>query len=233
MSEPRFIVLYGTSGVGKTSMALTAPGPRLLLDLDFSRSLFDSGYSEWDGNGDFPDGDTDTVVRPENVHDVVQQSRVHPWGNRYRTVVLDTFTTWQERLMRTPALGDPDVDGFKYWRNVKQETDAMTTRLRQFVLCARPVNVVVLCQLAELYDESGEVSGYGPRVKGAGRNKLVETADLVGYLALGAKSRRLMFHRLTDRVTAKTRSKAMSAGANPLDFTDSDTFLADALEGWE
>mgnify|MGYP003403375864 CR=1 FL=1 len=100
---PLTILLHGESGSGKSWLADTTPGPRLILDVE-GRSHFlpSQPKIEWDPVGPPPElGDWETCVvhvRNPNVLDKVYQwlaSGQHP----FKSVVIDSLMEVQKRFI--------------------------------------------------------------------------------------------------------------------------------------
>lgn len=107
-------VIHGNSGVGKSWFADTAPGPRLILDVEGGTKWTPSRKLRWDPRTPIPaesaDPDITTVVRVldfETVGLIYQwlASGQHPW----ESVGIDSITELQARcLRRISGTNQPD-----------------------------------------------------------------------------------------------------------------------------
>lgn len=80
----RSFVLYGRSGTGKTTLASTFPGPILLLDI------------RDEGTDSISDMEVDVkeIHEPDDIEEMYYNLKEEP--GRYKTIVLDTVSQWQQ-----------------------------------------------------------------------------------------------------------------------------------------
>lgn len=100
------LLIHGDSGVGKTPLANTAPGPRLLIDTEGGWQYLPNKLVSWDPRGALPEGideDTTVVVRVNN--DFQQIDLAYQWlasgQHPFRSLIIDSLTEMQERMKRT------------------------------------------------------------------------------------------------------------------------------------
>lgn len=190
------IVLHGESGVGKTTLADTAPGPRLILDAEGGSRFTPSRKIGWDGLGAPPayDGTWDTCVVV--VRSFTQISTVFQWLNsgqhHFKSVVLDSLTEMQKRVLDDVAGTEQPTT--QDWGALLRRMEALVRQFRD--LTTHPTNpleaIVLVCPTSE---KSGR---YRPHVQGQLGITLPYFVDVVGYLyvqadqATGVLQRRLL-----------------------------------------
>lgn len=103
------MLLHGHSGVGKTPVANTSPGPRLLIDAEGGYQWLPNHKVRWDPRKvnplDIPDLTEDTTVyvrldKDFGLLDLVYQYLVtgpHP----FKSLVIDSLTELQERMKKS------------------------------------------------------------------------------------------------------------------------------------
>ena len=234
MTERQIMALiYGKSGVGKTTVALTAPEPILLLDQEGSANLLGSSYQEW-----FPRVQkTSELIQGENYfvhHDNILHAleRERREQGHFATVIFDTVTHWQEELLLGFEDEHPD-GGWKFWNAVGATGREMCGRLK--VINKRPngrSNVIVTAQLHEQRDEKGQIVEYSPALAGKSRGYFVQAADLVGFLSVASNGNRYMQCDLRPTITAKHRSQYLSDNPSPTPVPSDGLFLTDVIKGW-
>ena len=88
---------------GKSTLAATAPGPRLLLDAEHGHKFLDLKIRYWDPHQDPPelDGSWDTcVVVVRNYDDVLQVYRWLPSGRHpFKSLIMDSITEIQAKCV--------------------------------------------------------------------------------------------------------------------------------------
>lgn len=211
MAKTNIVLLYGRSGVGKSTLALTAPEPILFLDVEETRSLL-TRFTLWKNPRQVPleklvekYGQENFYVTKENIEWALKQEKVAP--GYFRTIILDSFTRWQEDIIDTTK-----GEGYEFWGEVFNQGKRF---LHNFELAkgraTDPVNIIITCQLHEDKDEKGKVVSRGPRIAGQSRNRLVETADMIGYVSIDPKGNRYLSPELKTSLVAKHRSAYLTS----------------------
>jgi adenylate kinase family enzyme len=213
-----FTVLFGAPGVGKTSLAFTAPAGVLHLD-------FDKGAQR-----------AIQKVRPATVR---VESWSDFWGfvksndftdyvtdNGIKTVVIDTIGTMLDNCI-APALIASDMKlGSKNggltlqgYGSLKQTFAAFKNRLQSLGL-----TIVAVCHSKEVGDENTKRFEFA--VTGGSSDILFQTADLIGYVSIVNNARVIDFDPKHNKVGKNIGGIAPSIiplAENP----EYDTFLAD------
>lgn len=150
-SDAQRVCLYGTAKIGKTSLAMRAPGPVVFFDLD--KSL---------GHLDTPDG---VLTLEADTYDELYSKLNAPGWDDIRTVVIDSATAL-ETLAETdvlqkirpksgPANSIEDYGFGKGYRYLYDRLDRIVQALDNHVRAGR--NVILICH---------EHTGYKPNAMG-------------------------------------------------------------------
>jgi AAA domain-containing protein len=204
------LLIYGESGVGKTTLAgsadeVEALSPALVIDIE---------------------GGTEALVRP---YPNVKTVRVTTWlemqavyddlrrmNHPYKTVILDSLTEIQKfnmynvmiELLKEHPDRDPDVPSMREWGiNLEQ--------MRKYVRAFRdlPINTIFTALLREDKDQvTGRVT-MKPSLSGKMAGEIAAFLDIVGYyyvkqVGVGEEAvmSRLLLTRKTDKQVAKDRT---------------------------
>lgn len=204
-------LIHGTSGVGKSPLLDTAPGPRLILDAEGGTDDTPSRKIPWDPAHPIPTDlgpDDSVVVTVRSWADVVQVQAWLSTGNHpFESVCWDSITEIQARLKDTiGAAGD-----FQQ-RQWGQLLDQMTLVVRQFRdLTFHPTKPIHLFISALTVDKDGEKQA---DVQGALGRKLPSYMKVVGYLGTSVEEaglvRRLLIQPLPG-FQAKDRTTTLTA----------------------
>lgn len=182
MTDKRWrLLLYGDPKVGKTSLAETCPGPRLILDAEGGTDWLASDTMEWDPSGPPPTDlppDISVVVHTTNWETV---EAVNAWLQRgdhaFVSVVLDSLTELQKQCKR--AITD---QGFRIqdWGALYDKMDPVLRQIRDLTKHpTNPVWCVVITALAK-QDNAGKTV---PDIQGSMARSLPGQIDTIGYLS--------------------------------------------------
>ena len=144
MTQPKLTqAVFGDPKVGKTWYAATAPGPTLVLDSEAGGMRFVPREPQvhWDP-GDEPPTDLDKkglYIAP--VHDTQAMNYVMGWLRSgrlegFRSIVIDSLTEYQSRLVRkTFPIGYDRKAGKGYddWRDISRNIEDLVVELRDHV----------------------------------------------------------------------------------------------------
>lgn len=192
---PTFII-YGSEGVGKTTLASGAPNP-LLIDVEGGRG---------------------SIMKTENEPDILEPDTVDGLGDayvwlkdnedEYDSVILDTITEIEKWfLMEIVETGAK--------KNSSKNPDLITqndylqgsTRLRKMGRKFRnlDMNTIFLAHQREDKDEMTGVIKYGPAVMPSVMKDLNAFCDYIFYLGVDEDGIRNLLTQPTERYTAKHR----------------------------
>lgn len=175
--------LHGFSGVGKTPVSNTAPGPRLMIDVENTSKWLKNHKVYWDGKSPALElqgltEDTTVVVKlPDynGLNSIMQYliSGRHP----FRSVMLDSLTELQLKMMT--AWAGHDKREYDHWNKLLIWCEDLCIKLKD--LTEHPTNpvdcVIVVC---------GSVVRDGrtvPLLDGSFKNKASYKFDLIAYMS--------------------------------------------------
>lgn len=207
------ILLYGESGVGKTTLAGSADAvpsmrPVIVIDIEGgTESLRDS----------YPDVETVRVRTWQEMQDVYNV--LYTGDHSYKTVILDSLTEIQkfnmdsimiDLLHKKPDM-DPDVPGMREWgKNLEQ--------CRRMVRGFRDLEMHTIMTALEK-DDRDDVTGARrvlPMLSGQLARQVAAFMDVVGYYYIkqfgngdNAEYKRLLLTRATQKHTAKDRTNKL------------------------
>jgi len=173
------LLLFGDPKTGKTSLAETAPGPRLILDAEGGTDWLASKTVEWnplDGGPPEVDDDVSVVVHIsewellERINRALQKGK-HP----FRSVILDSITELQKQAKRSVT-----DQGMKLqdWGTLYDKMDPILREIRDLTKApGSPVECVVLVALANTKDDRTI-----PDIQGSMARSLAGQMDTIGYL---------------------------------------------------
>jgi len=209
-------IIFGDSGVGKTSLLVTAPRPLLVVNVDNSIA---SLPTDVDGIDVYPNPELGRPVETWEEFTEFIEWLMRTGAKEYETVAIDTATEAGEKLLKTHILSNKGPTGRVHPLVMSQAdyglyAELFLEQLRR--LRDLPCNVVINCQTQDLVidDPSGATELY--RFAAFGGKKTPETApalfDIVGYLGVVEDEdteelvRRLLLQPVNNR-RAKIRTK--------------------------
>lgn len=154
-------LVYGASGIGKTYLALTAPGPIAVIDTEGGTAFY--------ANRVGPKGLSEFDVLPTKTFAQVEQAVVFLRANpgAYQTLVIDPVTVLYETLQdaaqdrRAEVRKNSEADlEMLDWQRIKRAYKRLMTDLVNL-----PMHVVVVAREADLTEERVSQNGRKERVK--------------------------------------------------------------------
>jgi len=189
MSDKRWrLLLYGDPKTGKTSLAETVIGPRLVIDAEGGTDWLASETIAWDPHDGPPptdlDSDVSVVVHTTDWETV---EAINVWlqkgRHEFNSVVLDSLTELQKQCKR--AITDSGMK-IQDWGTLYDRMDPVLREIRDLTKHPkRPVWQVVITALAT---EKGEKdnSKILPDIQGSMARSLAGQMDTVAYLRPGS-----------------------------------------------
>lgn len=215
MTEPQLTsVIHGNSGVGKSWFADTAPGPRLVLDVEGGTKWTPSRKIKWDPRTEIPveskDPDVTTVVR---VLDFTSLQYTYQWlasgQHPFRSLALDSLTDAQSKCMK--SIAGTNMPETRDWGALLIQMSDLITDMRD--LTDHPTNPLQTVTFITATQEKNGLTR--PLVQGQLALKLPYYVDVLGYLyviqdpATGALSRCLLIQPVPP-YDAKDRTHLLS-----------------------
>lgn len=182
-------LIHGESGVGKSDLADTIPGPRLILDAE-GGSEYTLSWPKQTWNPNFPPPGMPGCQQGQEqvaptVRVIVQDwptwQRVFYWllqgQHPFVSVVLDSLTEIQKRC-RDNIRGTEQMQ-LQHWGQMLIEMETVVRNLRDLAKSPySPLMNVVILALTDMNKDRGR-----PLVQGALQVALPGFVDLVGYMA--------------------------------------------------
>lgn len=176
------MLIYGDPGIGKTTLANTAPNPLLL---DFDRGLHRSSHRK---NAVQFDSWSDVVASAQDLSKLIAQ---------HDTIIIDTAGTIIEYMQQYLTEQNPGLlrNGIKLWGETKRLFSEFFTPLKM-----SGKNVIFIAHAKE--KEEGDVRIKRPLIPGSSYDLLMQSCDLVGYYTT-IGNRRVLTFDLSDQIVAK------------------------------
>ena len=160
------IMVYGESKVGKSSFAVTAPYPRLMLDVEGGHRFLPINVRYWDPLTEEPpvaDGTWDTVVVKVNDYDVVMKAFqwLQSGKHQFKSLIIDSISELQVKCMDNIA-GTEQMK-MQQWGELLRHMGALLRDLRDLTMHpTQPLEAVVLTAMAR----KGQDGVYRPYLQG-------------------------------------------------------------------
>jgi hypothetical protein len=210
-------VIYGPSGVGKTTIAATAPRPAFL---DTNKGLLSiagrPGLEHVQGE------DINDVDGMERAFDNFVGRGKRDWRKKFGTIVVDHFDDLQAMIMehlgerRHERYENKDID-----ESEQKDWGVMATKLKRILRKYKtlPIHKILICGEKESRDDGRLM----PSLQGQLGNQLPYFADHTMYLRLGKKGVRYLHLDPSEEFFAKTRAWWLPEEARKIRIDINDT----------
>lgn len=147
-------MVYGESKVGKSSFAVTAPYPRLMLDVEGGHRFLPIIVKYWDPLREEPpiaDGTWDTVVVPVRDYDTV--IKTYQWlqlgKHHFKSLIIDSISELQVKCMDSIA-GNEQMK-MQQWGELLRHMGGLLRDLRDLTMHpTNPLEAVVLTAMSRV-----------------------------------------------------------------------------------
>jgi hypothetical protein len=178
------IMVYGESKVGKSTFAVTAPYPRLMLDVEGGHRFLPINVKYWDPLREEPpaaDGTWDTCV--VNVTDYDTVLKAYQWlqigKHHFKSLIIDSVSELQVKCVDTIA-GKNQMQ-MQQWGELLRHMGALLRDLRDLTMHAtNPLEAVVLTAMAR----QGQDGRYRPYLQGQLAIQAPYFYDILGALSV-------------------------------------------------
>ena len=164
------VLIYGEPGVGKTSIASTAEAPILL---DFDKGAYRTPFRS-------------DVMEVSNFLEIFSISE---YLKSYKTIIIDTVDTFLDFIGSHILQDDPRLakNKLQFYGRLKDEfTNVMK------VFSAQNKDIIMLSHLKE--KEEGDLRIKRPAITGGSYDKVLQVADLVGFMCMANTNRVINFN---------------------------------------
>ena len=174
------MLIHGPSKAGKSTLAATAPAPRLLLDAEHGHKFLPLKITYWDPSEEPPefDGTWDTaVVVVRKYDDVLQvykwlQSGRHP----FKSLIMDSISEIQAKCLEQLA-GREQVKTQQWGELLRHMTGLMRDIRDLTVHPTHPLNAVVITAMTTHKDDK-----WRPYLQGQSGTSAPYYWDITGYI---------------------------------------------------
>lgn len=184
-------LLYGKAKQGKSTLALTTPTPRLILDTESAARFLKTKKVYWDPITEEPPEDDGTwetcIVTVDNYRKAQKayeylKAGLHP----FNSVILDSISELQDKVKgETTNRAQPKI---QEWGTIGSKMAYLAGDLRDLTTNQnRPVKAVLVIATSTdpRYDENGNLSTKGrPAAQGSFKEKVQYFFDTVGFVYL-------------------------------------------------
>lgn len=160
------IMVYGESKVGKSTFAVTAPYPRLMLDVEGGHRFLPINVKYWDPMREEPpeaDGTWDTCVVPVREYDSVMKT--YQWlqlgRHQFKSLIIDSVSELQVKCLENIAGTNQMTQ--QQWGELLRHMGGLLRDLRDLTMHpTAPLEAIVLTAMAR----AGQDGRYRPYLQG-------------------------------------------------------------------
>jgi phage nucleotide-binding protein len=164
------VLIYGDSGVGKTSLMATAPAPVLLLDME---------------GGTLPLAGKDVdIVHVTSPKDIEEAYKVLKENGKYKTVVLDSITEMLRIVLEHVVKSNPTVSRAYGDQPSLSDYGRLNELMRRNLRAFRdlPIHTFFTALAQDMKDETDGTITRMPNLSGKLPYEVAGYMDIVGYM---------------------------------------------------
>jgi hypothetical protein len=191
MNRSLTLLVYGASKSGKSSLAVTAPEPRLLINTEATAHKFlPVKLKKWkplEGPPPQPDGTWDTCVIIVNSYAEFMKAMeyLRTGQHQFRSVLLDSITELQNLLQNKIAGNATEALQLQQWGDMQRHLNAAMRDLRDLAEHeTNPLEAVVITAAAKKDPKTGK---FTPHLQGQSATLLPYLYDITGALAIESR----------------------------------------------
>lgn len=178
------MLVYGESKVGKSTFAVTAPYPRLMLDVEGGHRFLPINVKYWDPMREEPpvaDGTWDTCVVV--VHDYDTVLKAYQWlqlgQHQFKSLIIDSISELQVKCM--DSIAGTEAMKMQQWGELLRHMGALLRDLRDLTMHpTAPLEAIVLTAM-DAPDRDGR---HHPYLQGQLKVQAPYFYDILGALAV-------------------------------------------------
>jgi hypothetical protein len=178
------MMVYGESKVGKSTFAVTAPYPRLMLDVEGGHRFLPINVKYWDPMSEEPpkaDGTWDTCV--VLVHDYDTVLKAYQWlqagQHQFKSLIIDSISELQVKLF--DKIAGTDALKMQQWGEILRHMGSLLRDLRDLTMHPiAPLEAIVLTAMASP-DREGR---FHPYLQGQLRVQAPYFYDILGAISV-------------------------------------------------
>ncbi len=178
------MMIYGESKVGKSTFAVTAPYPRLMLDVEGGHRFLPINVKYWDPMSEEPpkaDGTWDTCV--VLVHDYDTVLKAYQWlqagQHQFKSLIIDSISELQVKLF--DKIAGTDALKMQQWGEILRHMGSLLRDLRDLTMHPiAPLEAIVLTAMASP-DRDGR---FHPYLQGQLRVQAPYFYDILGAITV-------------------------------------------------
>lgn len=178
------LMVYGESKVGKSTFAVTAPYPRLMLDVEGGHRFLPIVAKYWDPMTEEPpvaDGTWDTTVVQVRDYDTVLKAFqwLQSGKHQFKSLIIDSISELQVKCMDNIA-GTEQMK-MQQWGELLRHMGALLRDLRDLTMHpTQPLEAVVLTAMAR----KGQDGVYRPYLQGQLATQAPYFYDVLGAITI-------------------------------------------------
>lgn len=188
MSTSLILLIHAEPKTGKSTLAGTMPGRKLILDAENGfRFVRGQRIVEWDPSRDAPPEPGDWTTCVVKVRDFSTVTRSWEWLNSgkhpFDSVAFDSITEIQKRC-KDALLGSDDVVNERQWGQLLVQMERLLRNARDLTMHpTKPLACVMFNALTD--DKKGK---FRPAIQGGLSTSITGFADVIGYLGVTEES---------------------------------------------